>query len=419
MLPGSAMQKRIDRLISSLDLTVCDSVEIPRRRERRRPVPTAFTKGRLARIITDFNPDGKLWKHQTLALQRLLTGNNVVVSTGTASGKSLIFQLYAMHQLRADSDSKVLVFYPQRALASDQIDSWGNIAKKVGLAKKTVGHIDSDVKSYKERDAILERSRVVLMTPDVCQAWFMSAVGSPSHRRFLDALTLLVIDEAHAYESVLGSNAALLIRRLLAAKHRISSQQETSRSIQVIAATATIADPGEHLRQLTGLKFKVVDENQNGSPRYPQRILHVEGPGRGRRGERTVAHILRKICELKSRHRFVAFIDSRQGVERIANRVGSENVKPYRSGYDREDRTAIEKALRSDTLHGVVTTSALELGIDIKSLEVGVNLGVRTSRKNFRQRLGRIGRGSAGACLVVAPINAYHKVRRNLLGVLQ
>ncbi len=407
MLPGSAMQKRIDRLISSLDLTVCDSVDLPRRRASRRPVPAELSKKTTARVLAQLVPDGKLWKHQALALQRLIAGNNVVVSTGTASGKSLVFQLYAMHRLRTDRDSKVLVFYPQRALASDQMSSWERVAKSAGFPKKAVGRIDGSITSYKEREGIIERARVVLMTPDVCQAWFMSTIGRQPNQRFLKALTLLVIDEAHVYESVLGSNAAFLIRRLLAAKQQISAQEQTRFPFQTIAATATIADAGEHLHQLTGLKFKVIDERQNGSPKPPQRILHVEGPAQGQSGESVIASIAAKICGQKTRHRFIAFMDSRQGVERIAQSVGKDNVKPYRSGYEGQDRAAIEKALQDGSLHGVVATSALELGIDIADMEIGINLGVPQSRKSFRQRLGRIGRSSPGLFLVVAPRNAF------------
>ena len=140
----------------------------------------------------------------------------------------------------------------------------------------------------------------------------------------------------------------------------------------------------------------------------------MEGPDGGRDGEAFIEELLAGICTLSERHRFIAFVDSRQGVERIARAVGDANVKPYRAGYEASDRAAIERALRNGALHGVVSTSALELGIDIADMEIGVNLGVPQSRKSFRQRLGRIGRVSSGVFLVIAPANAFTKYGESL-----
>ena len=233
-----------------------------------------------------------------------------------------------------------------------------------------------------------------------------------SHLGFgLDALTLLVLDEAHVYESVFGSNMAFLLRRLLAAKRRSPSHR---RQLQMIAATATIADAEQHLENLTGVSFHPVDETCNGAPTYERRIVHIEGPDSGAGGEADIAEIGAAICNLTPRHRFIAFMDSRQGVERIVQRIGNPHVMPYRSGYEAGDRIAIEEGLRNGTLHGVISTSALELGIDIPDLEVGINLGVPQSRKSFRQRLGRVGRSQPGVFLVVAPSNAFKQFGENL-----
>ena len=134
----------------------------------------------------------------------------------------------------------------------------------------------------------------------------------------------------------------------------------------------------------------------------------------GRDGESSMAHLLAGICKMVERHRFISFVDSRQGVERIVRELDKENVKPYRSGYEVSDRAAIERTLRNGTLQGVVSTSALELGIDIADMDIGINLGVPQSRKSFRQRLGRIGRRSPGIFLVVAPANAFTKFGEGL-----
>lgn len=408
------MLDAIDRVIADLGLNILETVEVPERPEIRVPVPKRIADGPAARVISDTIPGGQIWKHQAQALSDLSRGGNVVVSTGTASGKSLIFQTYALHLLLTDPGSKVLVFYPLRALTNDQLNSWRRLAETSGLGRDSVGRIYGGV-DLAEREPILERSRIVLMTPDVCQAWLMRTVGNATVKKFIESLSLLILDEAHVYESVLGSNAAFLLRRLMAAKRILSPRGTNARRLQIIAATATIDAPAQHLENLTGVQFKVVDESENGAPRSQRRILHIEGPDLGSDGEIAVANIASGICALEERHRFISFVDSRQGVERIVYRVNSPDiVKPYRSGYAHSDRIAIERSLNDGTLCGVVSTSALELGIDIADMEIGINLGVPQSRKSFRQRLGRVGRAMPGLFLVIAPANAFTRFGETL-----
>lgn len=414
---GDALRyfKDIDKLLAELNLNVCDVVDIPSRPEVRARVPNVIANGPVARTLHEFSPDGQIWRHQAAALRHLCAGRNTVVSTGTASGKSLVFQLYALHRLLTDPTCKVLVFYPLRALTNDQSLSWQRLAESAGLEPETVGRIYGGVPQG-EREQILERARIVLMTPDVCQAWLMRFVGNEKVNQFIESLTLLILDEAHVYESVFGSNTAFLLRRLLAAKRGLSPKGNKLRRFEVIATTATIENPAEHLERLTGVQYSVVDESENGAPQHPRRIVHVEGKEYGKEAEETTATILAGICSIAHQHRFISFVDSRQGVERIVRAVGREDVKPYRSGYEASDRSAIERTLRDGTLRGVVATSALELGIDIADMEIGINLGVPQSRKSFRQRLGRIGRTSPGVFLVVAPTDSFTRFGENLSG---
>ena len=407
------MLDAIDRVIADLGLNILETVEVPERPETRAAVPKRIADGPAARVISDTIPGGQIWKHQAQALSDLSRGGNVVVSTGTASGKSLIFQTYALHLLLTDPGSKVLVFYPLRALANDQLNSWQRLAKAAGLEQDSVGLIYGGV-PMAEGEQTLERSRIVLMTPDVCQARLMRTVSNPTVKKFIESLSLLILDEAHVYESVLGSNTAFLLRRLMAAKRILSPRGSNARRLQVIAATATIEAPAQHLENLTGVQFKVVDESENGAPRSRRTIRHVEGPESGQEGKEAIAAIIDKICEMAERHRFISFVDSRQGVEQITIDVDNPAVKPYRSGYERGDRAVIERALRDGTLHGVVSTSALELGIDIADMEIGINLGVPQSRKSLRQRLGRVGRAMPAVFLVVAPANAFTRFGETL-----
>jgi len=406
------MFETIETLISDLKLNVVESVSLDRRRQSRARIPDTYLDRHLAPVIADEAVNGRLWKHQARALRHLDGGRNVVISTGTASGKSLIFQLHALHRLLTEPRSKVLVLYPLRALASDQLVSWQNRAELAGLKPEEVAYITSDTKAiaYRDRPNVIERARIVIMTPDLCHRWLMGNIKNPKISQFLKELSVLVVDEAHVYESVFGSNVAFLIRRMLTAKRRLAAQDK----LQVIAATATIDEPAKHLEQLTGLKFRVVDEDDNGAPTRQRRILHIEGEERGADGENSMANLIHRICEIRKRKRFIVFMDSRQGVERIVERVNTQDVKPYRSGYEPKDREEIETALRDGMLRGVVSTSALELGIDIPDLEIGVTLGVPQSRKQFRQRLGRVGRDSPGVFMVVAPRNAFKQYGETL-----
>jgi DEAD/DEAH box helicase domain-containing protein len=396
------------QLIRELNLDVIETIDLPPREERRLSVPSSIQQGPLGSRISELLPDGSAWRHQALALEMLENRQNVLVGTGTASGKSLIFQLYAFHKLQTDPQARVLIFYPLKALASDQYSRWQSMAEKLGIDPAAVVRIDGEVPTV-DRGELLERGRVVLMTPDVCQAWLMRNVGNSFIRRFFERLALLVLDEAHVYESVFGSNVAFLLRRMLVAKKRSTQSSSDGRRLQIIAATATIYDPADHLERLTGLKFSVVGEDENGAPGYARQIIHVNGAEYGAAGEAALVDLVRGIEKLENRNRFIAFMDSRQGVERIVRDVGRTGVLPYRSGYEAQDRKKIEAALRSGALDGVITTSALELGIDIADMTIGANLGVPQSRKAFRQRIGRVGRSCPGLFFVIAGPNAFKR----------
>ena len=411
------MFNKLDTMITDLGLEIYDSISLSARRTSRSRLPDAFAAGPAGSIPEKLfsKQKGRLYKHQSLALRHLSAGRNVVVSTGTASGKSLIFQLHAIHRLLSDRNSKVLALYPLRALRSDQLEKWREVFKFAGtrrLKQKDIAMIDAGMPAA-DRIQAIEQARVLLMTPDMCQAWLMSFIDRPAHSLFLDALDLLILDEAHVYNSVFGSNMAFLVRRLLAAKRLLASRSESDAKLQVIAATATITDPALHLEHLTSLKFRSVE--QDGSPQREKRLYHIEGPEAGPDGEAMLAMILKRICDLPGAPRFIAFIDSRQGAERTARDVaegveaylGENKVLAYRSGYEDRDRAAIEEALRNGQLRGVVSTSALELGIDLPDIEIGVNLGIPFTRKSFRQRIGRVGRRAAGAFIVVGSHNAF------------
>ena len=399
--------QEFERLITSREILV-DRLDLQARVERSKPIPDAYSSGSPGRWLTNNKKlRGRVWLHQASAMRLAAEGRNLVVSTGTASGKSLVFQSAAFRMLDADAEAAVIAFYPLKALSNDQFGSWKEAARDAGFRAEDIVKVDGDV-PRSSRAGLLEKARVALMTPDVCHAWLLNEIASPAHRAFLARTRLVVIDEAHVLEGVFGSNFAYLFRRLRALRHLVQDRQRHTNlpNLQVIAASATISNPDEHLNSLTGLEFETVEDN--GAPQHERSILHLTATIHR---EAEVAETIHKaLVERSTDGSFITFVDSRQGVERLALSTDySDRVKPYRSGYEREDRAEIENKLRDGHLKGVVSTSALELGIDIPHFAVGLNIGVPATRKSFQQRLGRVGRQRPGSFAVVAEPYAFKR----------
>jgi len=387
------------------DLTVIDRISLPARPEVREPIPSEYLVGGVGNWLRTPTFAAGLWAHQSIALRHFTAGNNVVISTGTASGKSLVFQAAALKMLDERPQASTLVFYPLKALVADQLVSWREAISAAGHNPEAVQRLDGDVLPD-ERQALMDSARIILATPDIIHAWLMSNLAKPTHRRFLSRLALVVIDEAHVFDSVFGSNFAYLFRRLTVAS-RMGDRRGDAQPFRIIAASATIANPGQHLSELTGVTFEAVEERHDGSPQQERELLHVAATlGQ----ESALAADIQKALLPSRLGSFITFVDSRQGVERLAIRTESDDVvKPYRSGYEGHDRLAIEQALRDGSLRGVVSTSALELGINIPHFSVGLNINVPVSRKSFRQRLGRIGRRKPGVFAVIAEPYAFRR----------
>lgn len=408
----STMLEALIDLLKGDIYTVAESFILPSREARYQPIPRFLLNSRIGYYLNrqNFGKTG-LWNHQSVALEKFNEGHNIVVSTGTASGKSLIFRLAAFHAALLDKDFRVLVFYPLKALANDQLKGWRQLAQELELDEKLVGRIDGSV-PMKERDQILEHVRILICTPDVCHAWLMSRLSIPVVKSFVRHIGLIIMDEAHTLEGVFGSNFAFLLRRLMTARHQLLESKNTEEP-RLIAATATIANPEQHLHLLTGRVFEAISADDDGSPRAKCLCAHVVSPpGEELKISNEIqVELLKHSCS----GGFISFVDSRKGVEFLARAtqeklkevLGDSAIMPYRSGYDSQDREAIERRLQQGDLRGVVSTSALELGIDLPHLSVGINVGVPGSRKAYRQRLGRVGRSGPGAFLVVGPKNAF------------
>jgi DEAD/DEAH box helicase domain-containing protein len=351
-----------------------------------------------------------IYRHQRAGIKSYLEGQNLAVTTPTASGKTLIFNICALEELAANPKARVAAVYPLKALAAEQTARWQRLASDCGMLFN-VGRIDGGIHSN-ERLRVLKESRIVVMTPDIIHAWLLSSIDSPAVLEFLRNLTLIIADEAHTYSGVFGSNSAFLFRRLLHATRKLGG------NFHLIASSATMEDPQAHLSSLTGEQFAVIDTAIDSSPRSALQTLMVNPP-KGKDLLSSVSDLV-TFAATQTSHQSITFVDSRKQTEYLASIVerrfneeaeGGEEVNferltelqvyPYRSGYEEEDRDRIQKKLAAGTLKGVVSTSALEMGIDLPYLTLGILFGIPRSATSLFQRIGRVGRRQPGVVIVV------------------
>lgn len=338
-----------------------------------------------------------LWSHQAEALAAYRAGANVVMATGTASGKSLIYQCAATAAAIADDRATVLYLAPTKALGHDQ-------ARAMAWTGLRVGVLDGDTPS-EERDWINAHAQVVISNPDMLNVSVL-----PRHqrwRRLLRQLRIIVIDECHVYRGVFGSHTALILRRLLRLARAAGADP------QVIAASATAGAPGRSVARLIGAD--VVEVTDDASPRGSvEVVLRAPADHVGSRTE--VAEVLAAL--VADDRRSLAFVPSRAGAEWLARRtrellpqVPPGAIRAYRAGLLSEERRGVEAGLRDGSLRAVATTNALELGMDIAGLDAVVLAGWPGRQASFWQQIGRAGRaGSDGIGVLVAdddPLDHY------------
>jgi DEAD/DEAH box helicase domain-containing protein len=358
------------------------------------------------------------WRHQTAAAELAWTGGHVVVATGTASGKSLAYQLPVLSRLAADAKATAMYLSPTKALAADQLRA------VVALADEGVrpSGYDGDTPTA-ERDWIRAHCRFVLTNPDMLHRGIL-----PRHEAwatFLRRLQYVVIDECHTYRGVFGSHVAQVLRRL----RRLCARYGSSPTF--ILASATAGDPATAAGRLTGLPVTAVDADA--SPRAGVTFALWEPPplpGLSAEGVVDAAPVRRSALmetadlladAVTHGVRTLAFVRSRRGAEVVASaaRRGleyavpelAERVAAYRGGYLREERRELERALVSGDLLGLAATNALELGIDVAGLDAVLLAGWPGTLASLWQQAGRAGRaGREALCVFVArddPLDTY------------
>ena len=359
------------------------------------------------------------WAHQVEAARAAHEGQHVVLATGTASGKSLAYQLPALSAVRAARGERgrrgatVLYLAPTKALAQDQLSGLGAL----GLDVRVTTH-DGD-SSREQRDWARDHAEYVLTNPDMLHRSLLP--GHQRWARFLGSLSYVVVDECHHYRGVFGAHVSHVLRRL----RRVCASYGASPTF--VLASATVAEPEVAAHRLTGLEVRAVTDDA--SPRGQVALALWEPPFTTYGGENGApvrraasSETADLLADLVAEDvRTLAFVRSRRGAEQVAMTAAAllaevdpslpGRVASYRGGYLPEERRAIEGALRRGELTGLAATNALELGIDISGLDAVLMAGFPGTRAALWQQLGRAGRGGQDALGVLVarddPLDTY------------
>ncbi|PSK33986.1 hypothetical protein B9Z65_8312 [Elsinoe australis] len=343
----------------------------------------------------------QVYAHQAEAINNLYDGHNVIVSTSTSSGKSLIYQIPVLHELERNRDARAMYIFPTKALAQDQRRSLKDIMHYMdGLQDLVVDTFDGDT-PMPTRNFIRDEARIIFTNPDMLHITILPQ--EEAWRTFLQNLRFVVVDELHVYNGLFGAHVALIMRRL----RRICAAVG-NRHVKFISCSATVANPEQHMKTIFGVdEVKLTD--YDGSPSGRKEFLcwntpfkDPQDPSSGR-GD-TMAEAAKLFCQLVLRGvRVISFCRVRKQCEVMLNAVKQElhalersevinRIMAYRGGYTPQDRRMIEREMFTGKLVGIVGTNALELGVDIGSLDAVITVGFPYTVANLRQQSGRAGR---------------------------
>lgn len=354
----------------------------------------------------------RLYTHQAEMFEKARGGENVVITTSTASGKTLGFLLPVLQAVLEDPLTRAVFVYPTKALASDQYRALQPFLEYFGEGKICAGVYDGDTMQA-ERSRIRKSANIILTNPEMLNAAFL-----PNHSKYgfdfiFTNLKYVVIDELHSYRGAFGAHLANIFRRM----KRVCGYYRSKP--QFLCSSATIANPVELAERICGEKFALIDRDGSPAPEKEYRIIQppeIKGSNDkiyGRRSASSVAAELIPELTEEDRH-FIAFGRSRRNVEVIlkesrdrldaAGFLGKGDggkIAGYRGGYTPLERREIEKKMAEGELSGLVSTNALELGIDIGNLDSTVIVGYPGTRASFWQQTGRAGRsrGEQGRCI--------------------
>jgi DEAD/DEAH box helicase domain-containing protein len=354
----------------------------------------------------------RLYTHQAEAIEAIHAGQDVVVVTPTASGKTLCYALPALQAIAEDPAARALFLFPTKALGQDQVTEFGELAASADLSIITSTY-DGDTPAP-IRSTVRAAGQVVVTNPDMLHSAIL-----PHHTKWFqlfEQLQLIVVDELHTYRGVFGSHVANVLRRLM----RICAHYGSKPVI--VCCSATIGNPAELAQMLTGRPARLVD--RNGAPAGERHVLLVDPPvmepASGARGSAATLAQRWALPFLRAGRQTIVFGRSRVAVEILLTGLREalresfgprSRVRGYRGGYLPTERRSIERGLRDGEILGVVSTNALELGVDIGRLDVSILAGYPGSVAATWQQFGRAGRrlGTSVSILVAsgAPVDQY------------
>ncbi|MDQ1001766.1 DEAD/DEAH box helicase domain-containing protein [Neobacillus niacini] len=353
----------------------------------------------------------KLYTHQKTAYENIMAGKSVVAVTPTASGKTLCYNLPVLQSILSNPNSRALYMFPTKALAQDQKSEINEIIQAAGIDINSYTY-DGDTPAN-IRQKVRKAGHVVITNPDMLHSAIL-----PHHTKWVslfENLKFVVIDELHTYRGVFGSHVANVIRRL----KRICRYYGSNPVF--ICTSATIANPLELAENLTEEKMVLIDNN--GAPSGNKHFLFYNPPivNKPLNIRRSATLEVRKIAGelLKNKIQTIVFARSRVRVEIILtylqelvkNQLGPKSIMGYRGGYLPTERRKIEKGLRSGDIYGVVSTNALELGVDIGQLQVCIMTGYPGTISSAWQQAGRAGRRHGEALVIMvassSPLDQY------------
>jgi len=402
----TALPALLDHLRTNRDFVanVVAWERIPARPARYAPLPDAVDP-RLAAALRARGIE-QLYSHQAAAVEAVGRGENVVVATATASGKSMAYTLPVLSRLAADPAARALYLFPTKALAHDQEAETASITNAARLPVQ-IHTYDGDTPRGK-RSSIRQGGGVLITNPDMLHAGILPF--HPSWRALFGRLEFVVVDEIHTYRGVFGSHVANVLRRLQRLCRFYGSDP------LFICASATIANPKEHAERLIEQPFTLIDESQNGAPQGRKDFILYNPPiideELGLRASTVLAAKDAAVTFLSQDVQTIVFARARQTVELLLGYLRDElaylsqsetPVAGYRGGYLPLERRTIEAGLRDGEVRGVVTTNALELGIDIGALDAAVLTGYPGTVASTWQQVGRAGRrADRSAAILVA-----------------
>ena len=348
----------------------------------------------------------QLYSHQAEAFHQAQEGENLVISTGTASGKTLCYNLPAAQLALSNANARILYLFPTKALAQDQLNSLNSLLKAIPTQKPLTANIFDGDTPQNMRSAMRKQSVFLLTNPDMLHQGIL-----PHHaiwQSFFQGLNLVVIDEMHTYRGIFGSHFANLLRRL----KRVAAFYGAFPKF--ILTSATIANPVDLAEILIDEKVHLID--QNGAPQGEKHFLLYNPPfidkKLGLRKSSVQTSVNVGLSLLETNHQALLFARTRRTVEMLLTFLleklpiqTRQKVRGYRSGYLKSDRREIEQGFKDGSVRLVVATSALELGIDIGELESVVLVGYPGSIATTLQRAGRAGRKQQDSLALMVATN--------------